>query len=161
MAYLQRNQFGFEANSSPVTVPDNDVARLMYYFDCVCDAIEYDDSDLNRYRNYRNWSSLSYEERRVLLALCLTFSPDVFDNKVFFQSDALCGDRSNKFYKISQVSHQLLAVQSIVIAGRRRQVKQIMTYKMAWMQKNYFNPVQRLAQQYNRNTSQSPSCVIS
>ena len=117
----------------------------MYYFNCVCGAIDYTDSDMQRFRNFRNWSSLSYTEIRLLVALCYTLSPDVFDDKVFFRSDALCGNSSNKFFEISQVSHQLLAVQSIVIAGQRRRVNKIMTYKMSWMHDYYFGPMRRLA----------------
>lgn len=125
-------------------------------------AIEYNDSDVSRYRNYRNWASLSYNEIRTLVVLCLTSSPDEFDNQVFFNCDALCGNMGNRFYKISQVSHHLLAAESIVIAGRRCQVKKIMTYKMSWMYKNYINPIQRVASRFNTNTSQSSSsCVIS
>jgi hypothetical protein len=161
MAFFQRNQFGFKQTSVPVTVPNNDVARLMYYFDCVCEAIDYKDTDVSRYRNFRNYSSLSYNEIRVLLALCLTISPDVLDNKVFFHSDALCGNSANKLYEVSQVSHQVMAVQSIVIAGRRCHVKKIMTYKMSWMYEYYINPVQRLASQINTNGLQSSACVIS
>lgn len=145
MAVLQRNQINIRNIGETVTVPNNDVARLMYYFDCVCYAIEYTDSDMQRFRNYHNWSSLSYTEIRLLVALCYTLSPDVFVNKVFFQSDALCGNTANKFFEISQISHQLLAVQSIVIAGRRRRVNRIMTYTMAWMRKNYLDPMRRLA----------------
>jgi hypothetical protein len=161
MALFQRNQIGFKQTSVSTTVPNNDVARLMYYFHCVCSAIEYNDSDVSRYRNYQNYASLTYNEIRCLLVLCLTLSPDEFDDKVFFQSDALCGDSFNRFYEISQVSHQLLAVQSIVIAGQICHVNKIMTYKMSWMHENYFNPIQRLAPRYNINTLQSSACVIS
>jgi hypothetical protein len=149
MALFQRNQVGFRDTTVAASVPNNDIARLMYYFNSVCSAIEYTDNDMQRYRNCRNWSSLSYEEIRLLLVLCYTFSPDVFNNKVFFQSDALCDDFQNKFYEISQVSHRLLAVRSIVVAGRTRRVSSIMTYKMSWMRDYYFGPMQRLAQRYN------------
>jgi hypothetical protein len=37
-----------------------------------------------------------------------------------------------------------LAVQSIAIAGQTRQVKKIMTYKTAWMQKYYYNSIEGL-----------------
>ncbi|CAF3609155.1 unnamed protein product [Rotaria socialis] len=161
MAYLQHNRFGFKDNSVDANIPDNDVARLMYYFNCVCSAIQYNDSDVRRFRNYRNWASLSFEEIRVLLALCITISPDVLDGKVFFHSDALCGNSQNKFYEISQVSNQLLAVESIVIAGRRCRVSQIMTYKMSWMYNYYLNPVQRLASRFSSPTSRSGTCIIS
>ncbi|CAF3550444.1 unnamed protein product [Rotaria sp. Silwood1] len=161
MAYLQHNQYGFKDTSVNVNVPNNDVARLMYYLNCVCSAIQYNDSDLSRFRNYRNWSSLSSEDIRLLLVLCLTLRPDLLDDKVFFHSDALCGDSSNKFFEISQVRNQLLAVQSIVIAGRTCQVTKIMTYKMSWMQNNYLNPLQRLTQQYRPRTTRTSTCIIS
>ena len=144
MAFIRRNQINVREKGFAVSVPDNDVARLMYYFHCVCSAIEYTDSDMQRYRDYQNWRSLSYIEIRLLVVLCRTLNPGVFNNKVFFQSDALCGNSSNKFYEISQISNQVLAVRSIVIAGRTRRVNSIMTYKMSWMYNNYFGPMQRL-----------------
>ncbi|CAF3092844.1 unnamed protein product, partial [Rotaria sp. Silwood2] len=61
-AYLQHNKIGLRDLTVAVTVPDNDIARLMYYFESVCYTIEYDDSDVQRYRNYAYWSSLSHEE---------------------------------------------------------------------------------------------------
>ena len=167
MAYLQRNQYGIKDISVSANVPQNDTARLMYYLNCVCSAIEYNESNISRYRNYSNWSQLSNEELRLLVALCLTLSPDLFNDKVFFHSDALCGDQANKFYEISQVSHQLLAVQSIVVAGRTCRVNKIMTYTMGWMQNNYLNPIRNIAQRLNNQNqrpapkSQSSTCVIS
>ena len=149
MAFLQRNQIGLRDTSVDASVPNNDIARLMYYFKCVCSAIEYTDNDMNRYKNYHNWSSLSYNEIRLLITLCYALNPGVFDDKVFFQSDALCGDSPNRFLEISQVSHQLLAVRSIVVAGRTRRVNKIMTYKMSWMRAYYFGPMARLRQRYN------------
>ena len=166
MAYVQHNQVGVQDISVDANVPDNDVARLMYYFSCVCSAIEYNDNDISRYRNYRHWSQLSNEEIRILLVLCHTLSPDLFDNKVFFQSDALCGNSPNKFLEINQVKHQLLAVQSIVVAGRTCRVNKIMTYKMSWMLNNYLNPMRNLAQRLNNQNqrpapkSRSSPCVI-
>ncbi|CAF1344014.1 unnamed protein product [Adineta ricciae] len=146
MALFQRNQIGFKEEQHGTVTPANDLARLMYYFNCVCYVIQYNDSDVSRLRNCHNWASLSAAEIRLLLALCSTLSPDVFNNKVFFQSDALCGSSQNKFFEISQVSNQLLAVDSIIIAGRRYRVNKIMTYKMSWMYNNYINPMQRIAQ---------------
>lgn len=129
-----------------VNVPNNDVARLMYYFSCVCSAIECDMTpQMRRLTNYQNWRSLSVPDVQQLIALCYIFSPDVFNNRVFFNSPALCGNSSNKFYEISQVSNRLLAVSSILIAGQTRRVNSIMTYKMSWMTKYYAEPMLRLA----------------
>ncbi|CAF4551772.1 unnamed protein product, partial [Rotaria sp. Silwood2] len=96
MAVLyQRNEINFECTSTSVTVPNNDVARLI---------------------------------------------------------DALCRDSSNKFYKIHQVRHQLVAAESIVIAGQVREVNQIMTYKIAWMKTYYYEPMQRLVARFDTSS---------
>ena len=153
MAFFQRNQYGFKEEQHGTVRPANDVARLMLYFNCVCYVIQYNDTDVSRLRNCNNWASLSSEEIRLLFALCATLTPDIFNNKVFFNSDALCGDSPNKFFEISQVSNQLLAVESIIIAGRRYRVNKIMTYKMSWMYDYYINPMKRLAQNLNTTTT--------
>jgi hypothetical protein len=160
MAYLQHNQIGFKDVGKVVTVPGNDTARLMYYLDCACNAVNYTDNNISRYRNYSNWAQLSSEDIRMLIVLCYTLSPDIFDNKVFFHSDALCGNMGNKFWEINQVRNQLLVAESIVIAGRSCRVNKIMTYKMSWMTFYYFTPIQNLAQRLNKQT-RSSTCVIS
>ncbi|CAF1050307.1 unnamed protein product [Rotaria sordida] len=148
--HLFRDQFSLRPTSTRATVPDNDLARLMYYLNCVFNAIEYKDQDVRRYRDYHNWSLLSDTEQRAVLVFALALSPNELDGQVFFHSDELCGDSSNKFYELSQVRHQLLAVQSIVISGQTHNVKKIMTYKMSWIQNNYIEPVKRLTYYFNQ-----------
>ena len=148
-----RDQLSFEQTGVHASVPSNDVARLMYYLKCVCTVIDCDDDPaICRFTNYNNWSSLSYEEQKVLLVLCYKFSPDEFEDKVFFNSDELCGDSSNEFYKINQIRHRMIAADSIIIAGRECSVTNIMTYKMSWMHQNYIGPMQRMVQHMNRPT---------
>ncbi len=87
----------------------------------------------------------------------------------FFENDAMCGSwSSNEFYEVSQVRHQLMAVYSILIAGQRREVKKIMTYKQSWMQSNYYEPIQRLEYAFNQQRRRqlaeqvlSDACIIS
>jgi hypothetical protein len=156
-AFIQTNEIGFKRTSVKVTVPDNDIARLMYYLNCVCTAIDCnDDADIQRYISYQNWQQLSVNERKALVVLCYTISPDVLNNKVFFQYDALCIHFSNEFYEISQVRNQLLAAESIVIAGRTRQVNKIMVYKQEWLRNYYIDPIRRLASSF----SNSPSSAV-
>ncbi len=141
-----RNEVGIKRTTTPTTVPNNDTARLMYYLSCVCNAIESDQNeDIRRFTDYHNWARLSIEERKLLLVICYTFSPDVFDGKVFFHSEELCVEFSNEFYTINEVRHRLVAAESILIAGRTHQVTKIMTYNMSWMRSYYLEPMQRLA----------------
>ncbi|UJR07408.1 hypothetical protein I4U23_011694 [Adineta vaga] len=155
------NEFDVERIGCSVKIADDNVAKLMYYLSCVCNAIECDqDEDIRRFTNYSNWYHLSTDEKKLLLVMCYTFSPDVFDGKVFFHSDELCQGSANEFYKISQVRQRLIAVESIIIAGRTHQVTKIMTYTMPWMRTYYFEPMQRLARQL-ANYSERPQITSS
>ena len=149
MAMWQRNNIGIQEFGTTVNIPENDVARCMYYLSCVCTVIECEDADIRRYTNYRNYWFLSAAEVEIVYKLCLALSPDEFEDKVFFQSDTLCGSSANNFYEISQVQNRLGVVGSLLIAGRTRRVTKIMTYKMSWMRRNYFEPMNRLADRLN------------
>ncbi|CAF1532467.1 unnamed protein product [Didymodactylos carnosus] len=145
MAHLQFGGIELESVGLSTTVPDNDLARVMYYLSCVCSAIDYNDNDIQRYRNYNEYYRLTEEEKLLVVVLCGTLSPDVFIDKCWFESDALCGTSSNKFYNLKHFRADIIAVESIVIAGSRVQVKQIMTFKQV---RNYIEPMKRLIQQY-------------
>lgn len=147
---LNQNQDEIKGLTVSTTIPDNDVAKLMYYLSCVCTTIICDDDDENtrRLTNYTNWEELSIEDQKLLINLCYTFSPDVIEDKVFFHNRELCTQFDNQFYEIHSVHHQqLVAAESIDIADRTYPVAKIMAYKMDWMQKNYLQPLQRLAKQ--------------
>jgi hypothetical protein len=127
MSILRRNQVEVKQTGSVTDVPNNDIARCMYYLSCVCNTVECNEGQIRRYTDYRNYRNLSNSEHEIVFKLCLTLSPDEFEDKVFFESDALCGNYGNEFYEIGQVRHVLMAVQSVVVAGRTRQVNSIMT----------------------------------
>ncbi|CAF1498317.1 unnamed protein product [Adineta steineri] len=154
---FQRNEVEFERTGVKGNIPNNDVAYLMYYLQCVCTSINCNnDPDIQRFTNYNNWSSLSTDEQRALVVVCYAFSPDVLADRVFFHSDTLCGERANEFYTINQVRNQLVAAESIITAGRVRVVNQIMTYKVGWMHIYYIGPMQRLLARLN-TSSQRPA----
>ena len=113
---------------------------------------------------------MSDEEDKLIFILAATLSPDELEDKVFFENSALCPTTLNQFYEIAQVKNQLLVVQSIVIGGRQRQVRKIMTYENVWMQNNYYQPMRRLAYRFSpqrqrqeaaRRAAVSEACVIS
>jgi hypothetical protein len=132
----------------------------MYYFNCVCITVSCDDDpEIRCFTNYRNWSRLSIDEQKRLLVLCYALSPDVFEDKVFFQSDALCQGSSNRFYEISQVRHQVLAVLTIIVAGRTRQVNKIMAYTMSWMHYCCIQPMQELSTFRRTRTTKPTTCT--
>ena len=130
------------------TVPDNPKAKLMYYLHSICHALDLDTSDsqnIRRLRDYANYRALSDDEVTQLLLLCAMLSPDILLDKVIFQNDAMCGERSNEFYEIGAVRNRMVVSNSIVIGGQTRRVNKIMTFQMIWLRTYYLNPMQALA----------------
>lgn len=151
MAFAFENvRLHVKATGVSVSVPDNPRAKLMYYLSCVCNALQLDSSDtmsISTLKDYQNYYRLTEEEKKKLLVFCAMLSPDVLLNKVFFQNDRMCGDRSNEFYDIGTVSNQLVVFRSIVIGGQTKNIRKIMTFKMAWLRKFYLEPLQALARE--------------
>ena len=91
--FFQTNEVEFERFGRSAGVPNNPVAHLMYYLNCVCSAIDCDrDSEVQPFTTYANWSSLTTEEQNALLVVYYALSPDVLNDRVFSASDILSGD---------------------------------------------------------------------
>ena len=143
-AIMRRAEISVKDTTTSCTVPSNDIARLMYYFNCVCSCIEPDNNDtIRRLRNYSNYASLSREEEVQLLALCLALSPDKLIGSVLFPADN-CG--GNKFLELSAVSTNMVVADSFVIGGQRKKVQSIMMFEKSWLERNYINPLKSIVQ---------------
>ena len=57
------------------SVPNNDLAKLMYYLACVFSVVQYDES--NKLSDYKNYNSLSEEEKKLVYALSILFDPKI------------------------------------------------------------------------------------
>jgi hypothetical protein len=120
MAYLHYDTFDLARTSRRVDIPENNVARLMYYLHIVCDLIEYDDRNLDRLRDFKNYHRINDTELRLLYLACAALEPDLLIGKVMFEDEDgdLCGRSTNRIYELSQIQHNLLVVNSVFIAGR-------------------------------------------
>ncbi|CAF3041978.1 unnamed protein product [Rotaria socialis] len=176
MAVFGTDEYEFKMFGTTVTVPNADIAKIVHYLDCICTVIDYNDNDINRYRKYSNWANMSNYEDRLIYLLALALSPDELEDKVFFESTELCPTTNNQFYEIGQIKNLLVVAPSIIIGGRSRQVKKIMTYEPIWLQRNYYEPMLRLQRRFspgdddddddddddnNNYTTSSSTCVIS
>ena len=148
-AVIGSTQIHVKKIGSSTTIPDNPIAKLMYYFDCVCSCIEADDDyTTRRLRNYKNYSriSLSSQEEAQLLILCLALSPDKLIGSIFLPaSDNEDFDGScNRFYELSAVSTKVLVSQSLLVGGQQKRVRKIMKFKKSWIEKYYINPLRSI-----------------
>ncbi|CAF2646784.1 unnamed protein product [Rotaria sp. Silwood2] len=169
MAFFHLNTYDISRSSQQVKVPDNGIAKLMYYLDCMCTLIEYDESNLNRLRDYKNYDDLTDIEIRLLYVSCVTLDPDDFIDKIMFEdrSGNLCGSSLNRMYDLGEIQRSLMVVNSIAVAGRTRRVKKIMAYRPQWLSRFYTQPIAQLTAIFQRERQQQAvrellnTCTIS
>ena len=146
---MERTEVGIRRAGHSVTVPDNPIAKLMYYLDCaLCCVDDSNDSDLRRLRNYKNYSSLTYYEEDKVFILCLALSPDKLIGTIFIPNEEM--GKSNQFLELSAVSTNLLVSQSLLVGGQRKSVQKIMMFKKRWIENYYLNPLQSCQRQRQR-----------
>ena len=138
---MGRTEIKVKDTTVSANVPNNDIAKLMYYIHCVCCCIEPDDnSTISRLRDYQNYHRLSSDEEAQLLALCLALSPDKLIGTIFHPATD-CGNFSNQFLELSAVKTDLLVTESLVIGGHHRRILKSMRFKKTWVENNYINPL--------------------
>ena len=137
------NRMGIEAIGERTSVPNNDLARLMYYLSCVDTVIQYDEID--RLADYQNYYLLDVNDVVVLLELVLLFNPKFFIEKGIFILDEslLPYDLDNQFYKITDERIGMHINNQIMVGGRTVNVLKVMVCNEDWLFRNYINPLKR------------------
>jgi hypothetical protein len=127
-----------------VSVPDNDLARLMYYLHCVTVGVGLDilHDDLVDYKNY--WR-LTPARKALVYKSALEFSPDEFINKLIFRDDAgeVTKRCMNEFCSISVACGIVSLRRDVIIAGKVQNITKVMFFRSGWLDKNYSKPMSR------------------
>ena len=122
------------------TIPDNAIAKLMYYLYCVSSVIDIIDPILTDYQNYEKLTS---EQLMKVYNKATEYSPDIFlSHKIFIINRDLLNDSlDNKFYEITDKSIGNHANKEISIRGRVIKVNKIMFCNNNWLSIYYYSPI--------------------
>ena len=145
-ASLDYNRVKIIDISTDATVPNNDLAYLMYYLKCVFTVLKC--NQFSNLTNYNNFANLSDSDINQLMKLIKLFNPELMIKiKVFVLNEEL--DCSNRFFKITNESMNFHANQEIVIGGIVTNFSEIMVYRSKWLIDVYHSPLNRLTKRVN------------
>lgn len=139
-----REGIGIRETGTKVTVPNDSIARLMYYLSCCNSCLEVLEKRLT---NYQNYYSLSAAEKTAVVALAAILSPDELLDNCFIPVDdnsPLLSGLSNNFYEIERATTVLGGTVRpsgvVMMEGKRVQVRSIMVVTRGWLDKNFIKP---------------------
>ena len=122
------------------SVPDDNVAKLMYYLSCVDTVINY--NEIDRLSDYQNYDSLSVDDLTELFKLVILFNPEIFvEAGIFILDESLLPyDLDNQFFEITDERIGIHVNNEIFIGGRSVKVLKVMACNEDWLVRNYFRP---------------------
>ena len=137
-----------------VSIPNNPIAKLMYYLSCVTTVIQYEHSALTDFQNYHE---LSGEELVIVYNLAKLLNPSLFlQYGIFILNPNLVFDAYNQFYEITDETIGVHVNQEISIGGRLVKVLKLMACNRNWLSSFYFQPIaeiESLIREYRNRTT--------
>lgn len=123
-------------------VPNNAIAKLMYYLHCVATVIDYNDPTLTDYQNY---NELSGEELLAVYNIAKLLNPSIFCNAgIFIVNPNLLFDLDNQFYEIYDETIGFHVNKEIMIGGKLVKVLKVMACNHIWLSNNYYMPIKEI-----------------
>ena len=140
-ATLDYNSLKIEATGSETLVPNNDLAKLMYYLSCVFAVIQYNED--NKFSDYKHYYNLSKEDEKTVIGLALLLNPKLFlDAHIFvLEPNLVPYGYNNEFYKITDQRIGVHINEEIIIAGKAVRVLKIMACEKKWLNSNFYDPI--------------------
>ncbi|KAF8154959.1 hypothetical protein B0H34DRAFT_660306 [Crassisporium funariophilum] len=161
MATLSQVSLNVKETSISTTVPDDDVARLMYYLRCVTVSLNIDIL-ADELVDYKNYHLLTAAGIALVFKFCLELSPDEFLDKLIFldnNREVLHGSSDNTFLTISAACDVVSVQRDIIIAGKVQNVTRVMFYNTLWLDTYYNRPIERNAQRIARVLLGTRHCI--
>jgi len=123
-------------------VPDNDIARLMYYLNYVTSAVGLHilQDDLIAYRQYQHLSNIRSSH---VIQATNKYGPNEFIGKVIScdNDNNVTKNSGNKFVTIGSASAIVSVDKELTISRRTWTAKNVMFFKSAWLARFYTEPM--------------------
>lgn len=139
-ATLAMKNVKVKAFGNAVDVPDNAIARLMYYLHCVSTVIDYHDSTLTDYENY---DELTDEQLAAVYGVAKVLDPSLFiEAGIFIVNPTLIfNGLDNQFFEITDETIGIHINERFEISGQKVKVLKVMVCNDNWIRYSYDTPM--------------------
>ena len=136
---------GIEKTGIPVTVPNDPLARIMYYLNCIQSITTLDFGVLSDYKNYTYITS--YQKDLILEAAKILNPVLLVKLNLFLVFNS---QETNEFWKINDQRLIHCNINRTLSIGQfTGNVTQIMSAPQSWFDRNYYQPLNDLQYTYN------------
>ena len=141
---LNYNSLHIRNYGTTCEVPNHDLAKLMYYLDCVDSLIPniIDSEKYLDYRNYRNADSSADREKIISYALLLNPVLLIGEWIIIKDERLIPSGSNNTFYSITDDRINVHVNQEMMIRGRSVRIVNIMACQDCWIYRNYEKPME-------------------
>ena len=129
-----------------LAIPDNRMAKLMYYLDCLVNIIDLDDGTVNldRLTDYEHYYNLTEEEQKTVAGLCIVSSPEALEqfSLLLVKPELLPNGSGNEFFDIKDPRLGVEVPEAVTFAETPVKVLKVMVCTEEWIDKYYTQPAQ-------------------
>ena len=129
-----------------LAIPDNRIAKLMYYLDCLVNIIDLDDGTVNldRLTDYEHYYNLTEEEQKIVAGLSIISSPEALEqfSLLLVKPELLPNGSGNEFFDIKDPRLGVEVPEAVTFAETPVKVLKVMVCTKEWIDKYYTQPAQ-------------------
>ena len=129
-----------------LAIPDNRIAKLMYYLDCLVNIIDLDDGTVNldRLTDYEHYYNLTEEEQKTVAGLCIVSNPEALEqfSLLLVKPELLPNGSGNEFFDIKDPRLGVEVPEAVTFAETPVKVLKVMVCTEEWIDKYYTQPAQ-------------------
>ena len=129
-----------------LAIPDNRMAKLMYYLDCLVNIIDLDDGTVNldRLTDYEHYYNLTEEEQKMVAGLCIVSNPEALEqfSLLLVKPELLPNGSGNEFFDIKDPRLGVEVPEEVTFAETPVKVLKVMVCTEEWIDKYYTQPAQ-------------------
>jgi hypothetical protein len=140
------------------TIPNNDIAKLMFYFSCIeqCSTLTF-----GKFSKYSDYRDIVYEDLLEMVELANLFTPrKLYEINAFMLAGDETIEAANEFFAFDKDEFKGTIDENISIGKYKGKLNLIMVYKSIWAETFYYAPLSNISASIKEHSSPESCCLL-